>query len=176
MRPAARVGLALAALLSSPLNGTATGVKVVPPPPAPALELHQRDGSALSLSDLGGKVVVVDFWASWCAPCQRSFPALDTLYRERHGDGLEVLAVNVDEDRRPAEKFLSSRPHAMPVFLDPGGVAPRAFRVEAMPSTYVLDRQGRIRFKHAGFTDADAAALAREVDGLLSEEVVPATR
>jgi thiol-disulfide isomerase/thioredoxin len=121
------------------------------------------------LSDFKGKVVLIDFWASWCRPCQSSFPKLDALYRQRHRDGLEVLAINVDEERPRAEEFLERRPHEMPVFFDPKGHAPDAFQVEGMPSSYLVDRRGRIRFKHVGYTSAVGSAYKREVDELLSE-------
>jgi len=146
-----------------------TGVSQ-PAPDAPAVELRGPEGETVRLADFKGKVVLVDFWASWCAPCQASFPMLDRLYRQRHSDGLEVLAINVDEERQAAEAFLAKRPHAMPVFFDPKGHAPEAFRVEGMPSSYLLDRRGRIRFKHVGYTSSVGAAYEREVDALLAEE------
>jgi thiol-disulfide isomerase/thioredoxin len=139
-------------------------------PQAPPIELRGPEGETVRLSDFKGAVVLIDFWASWCKPCQSSFPMLDKLYRERHHDGLEVLAVNVDEDQQEAQAFLHGRPHEMPVFFDPKGHAPEAFKVEGMPSSYLVDRRGRIRFKHEGYTSAIAAAYAREVDALLSEE------
>ena len=139
------------------------------PSPAPDVELQRADGGTVRLSDLKGKVVLVDFWASWCGPCKLSFPALDAVYKHRHQDGLEVLAVNVDEDRRSAEEFLKDRPHDMPIFFDPRGRAPAAFRVDGMPSSYLLDRRGRIRFKHVGYTAAIGSAQAREVEVLLAE-------
>jgi cytochrome c biogenesis protein CcmG/thiol:disulfide interchange protein DsbE len=141
-----------------------------PPAEAPAIELREAGGEPVRLSDFKGKVVLIDFWASWCGPCRSSFPMLDALYRQRHRDGLEVLAINVDEERQQAEEFLERRPHEMPVFFDPQGHTPEAFRVEGMPSSYLVDRRGRIRFKHVGYTSSVGAAYEREVDELLAEE------
>lgn len=160
-------GLAGALLLFLPAAGQADR----PPEAAPPVELRDGAGRVVRLADLRGRVVLVDFWASWCGPCEASFPVLDDLYRRRHGDGLEVLAVNVDEERRAADRFLARRSHQMPVFFDPKGVAPEAFHVEGMPSSYLLDRKGRIRFRHVGYQSSVGPVLEREVAELLAEEV-----
>ena len=93
--------------------------------PAPQIEVQARDGKRVRLADFRGKVLLVDFWASWCGPCKTSFPVLDTLYRELHPRGLEVLAVNVDERRDDAEEFLRSRSHGCWWLSTPRGVPPR---------------------------------------------------
>src|SRR5690242_10519370 len=79
--------------------------------PAPDVALRTADGDTLQLSAYKGKVVLVDFWASWCVPCKTSFPALDAIYREYEAHGLEVFAVNLDDDRRNANAFLAAHPH-----------------------------------------------------------------
>ena len=168
MRRPPLASLIVATMLAWPAAGTAARRDA--PVPAPAIELPGPHGDRVRISDFRGKVVLVDFWASWCGPCKLSFPALDALYRRRHADGLEVLAIDVDEDRRQAEEFLEGRPHEMLVLFDPAGRAPAAFHVEAMPSSYLVDRQGQIRFKPVGYTAAVAAAYEREIDTLLSEE------
>jgi peroxiredoxin len=136
---------------------------------APNVTLRPASGDPLHLADLRGHVVLVDFWASWCPPCQKSFPALDTLYRRLHTRGLDVLAVNVDEHGKDADAFLTEHPHTMPVFLDPHGDAAKAFHIAAMPTSVLIDRAGRIRFTHNGYTASVDAAYEREISALLKE-------
>ena len=135
----------------------------------PTLELRTSDGAIMRLADLRGRVVLIDFWASWCPPCKASFPALDALYRDLHKSGLEVLAVNVDERPRDADAFLAAHPHTMPVLLDPKGAAATAFNIRGMPSSVILDRAGDIRFTHMGYTERTLESMRRELSTLLSE-------
>jgi thiol-disulfide isomerase/thioredoxin len=114
-------------------------------------------------------VVLVDFWASWCAPCKESFPVLDSLHEELNSEGLEVVAVNVDEDRKSAQAFLAGRSPSLTVLFDPEGRMPEAFKVEGMPSSFLIDREGLVRFRHMGFTTQTRADLRREVSILLKE-------
>jgi thiol-disulfide isomerase/thioredoxin len=115
-------------------------------------------------------VVLVDIWASWCAPCKASFPSLDGLYQELGPEGLEVLAVNVDERREDALDFLRNRPHHMRVVLDPQGRVPEAFGVTAMPSSFLIDRNGIVRYRHTGFNRTTLETYRREIATLLGEE------
>jgi thiol-disulfide isomerase/thioredoxin len=145
------------------------GVWLLAAGPAPEVELHLADGTSLALSSYSGKVVLVDFWASWCGPCKKSLPALDQLYREYRDRGLEVIAVNVDEDRKAALQFLEGRSSGMHLAFDPKGVAPRAFGVEGMPSSFLIDRKGAIRHSHMGYTEKTLAAYRDEIEALLRE-------
>jgi cytochrome c biogenesis protein CcmG, thiol:disulfide interchange protein DsbE len=141
--------------------------------PAPSIEVGGPDGQPVRFADLKGKVVLVDFWASWCGPCKASFPALDALYRELRLRGFEVLAVNVDERRRDADQFLTQHAYEMRVVFDPRGRAPEAFGVQAMPSSYLIDRRGNIRFAHTGYTARVLDAYRREIEELLREKSDP---
>ena len=136
---------------------------------APELRLPASDGGTVNLADFRGRVVLVDFWASWCAPCKASFPLLDALRRDLQPKGVEVLAVNVDERRRDMDAFLADRSHSMPILIDPKGVAAQAFGVQAMPSSFVIDRSGKIRFAHAGYTATTVQRYREEIAMLLAE-------
>jgi cytochrome c biogenesis protein CcmG/thiol:disulfide interchange protein DsbE len=137
--------------------------------PVPSVLLHRADGTAVRLEDFKGKVVLVDFWASWCVPCRASFPALDALYQRERDRGLEVFAINVDEQRKAADAFLAGRPHVMPVIFDPKGESALAFNVRGMPSSVLIDRTSHIRFTHMGYSTAVFDSYQHEIDLLLSE-------
>jgi thiol-disulfide isomerase/thioredoxin len=113
------------------------------------------------------KVLLIDFWATWCPPCRLAMPQLDTLRKSRATEGFEVLAINVDEDVDAASRYLSERPVSYPVLHDPAGDCPRSFGLEAMPSTYVIDRARRVHAVHLGFRRGDEAALRDLVDAAL---------
>src|SRR5690349_10498741 len=136
---------------------------------APNITIVSADGGAEHLSDLAGKVVLIDFWASWCIPCRTSFPAVDALQRELGPKGLVVIALNVDEQRKNADAFLAERPHVMRVAFDQKGQAAQAFSLQAMPSAVVIDRGGRIRYTHMGYTEKTVAQYRAEVLELLGE-------
>ncbi|MFN8645032.1 MAG: TlpA disulfide reductase family protein [Candidatus Binatia bacterium] len=137
--------------------------------PAPAIELPAEAGAPVALASLKGKVVLIDVWASWCVPCKAAFPAYDEMYRKYKDRGFEVLAVNVDEKRADAEKFLRDRKHVLKVVFDPKGEAPLKFKVRGMPTSFLVDKRGNIRFAHEGFTAKDIALYRRRIDALLAE-------
>jgi DsbE subfamily thiol:disulfide oxidoreductase len=159
---AVAVAVALVTLVSA-------GPAAAPPKTAPNVALQTADGETVQLSTYRGKVVLIDFWASWCPPCKTSFPALDSLYREYQPRGLEVLAVNLDERRRDAETFLGDHPHHLTVLFDPKGASPVAFGVKGMPSSFLIDKAGTIRFTHMGYSGNVDDSYRREIAQLLAE-------
>jgi len=159
------VGGAMAAAL---LLG-APAARAIEGKPAPDVVLPDAKGATVRLSAFKGQVVLVDFWASWCPPCRASFPALDALSHEYETKGVVVLAINVDEKRHDADLFLNAYPHTMTVLFDPKGQSPLAFGVRGMPSSFVIDRAGNIRFTHMGYTANVAEQYRQEIARLLSE-------
>lgn len=135
--------------------------------PAPALEAPQLDGTPLALQSLQGKVVYVDFWASWCAPCREALPALDALYRKHSASGFTVVAVNVDTDRDAALAMLKRTPVSYPLVFDPAGVWPETFGLRGMPSGYLLDRTGVVRFIKTGYQARDLPKLVAAIEAEL---------
>lgn len=136
---------------------------------APDITLTAISGKTMRIADLKGQVVLLDFWASWCIPCRKSFPEVDALHRELQPKGLAVIAVNVDEQQKNAYTFLEKYPHTMTIAFDPKGAVAEAFKLEAMPSTMIVDRSGHIRFSHQGYTEKTIGQFRSEVLQLLAE-------
>ena len=137
--------------------------------PAPDFQLPTRDGGTVRLSDLKGKVVYLDFWATWCPPCRRSFPWMNTL-QERYGkDGLVVVAVSLDHSHKNMDRFLKQTRPTFVIAFDREGKVGDAYHVQAMPTSYLIDRQGRIRLIHQGFRQRDTGKLEQAIEELLAE-------
>lgn len=134
---------------------------------APALSAPQQDGATFALESLRGRVVYVDFFASWCAPCAEALPALEALYRKHGDNGLTVVAVNVDTERAAALKMLRRIPVSYPVVFDPAGVWPETFGLRGMPSGYLLDRDGVVRFIKTGYQAKDLPKLVAAIEAEL---------
>jgi len=128
-----------------------------------------RDPDFTELSSLQGKVVYLDFWASWCAPCRQSFPWMNELQKQYADRGLVILAVNLDHDRLDADKFVRRLAPAFPIRFDPDGDWARHFGVHGMPTSVLVDRTGKPRFTHIGFRNADAAQYEQQIQQLLAE-------
>ena len=136
--------------------------------PAPAFILPVLGGGApVSLDQHKGKVVFVDFWASWCGPCRQSLPLYDKLNTELASQPFTVLAINLDEDDAQANAFLKEHPVHYTVLRDPAGDVPKTFGVLGMPTSYVIDQHGIVRAHHSGFNPSDIDTLRKEVHDLL---------
>lgn len=123
----------------------------------------------LNLAAYKGKVVYVDFWASWCGPCRQSFPWMKSLYESKAKDGLVIIAVNVDQEKKLADAFLSEFSPSFKIVFDPAGKLATDFKVAGMPSAYIIDRDGKPRFKHIGFHLEKREQYEQEIQSLLDE-------
>lgn len=146
--------LLLALLVLLPLAGFNTSAQAAP---------------ELDLASLKGRVVYIDFWASWCGPCRQSFPWMKDMDAKYGKDGLSIIAINVDQEKAKADAFLAEFQPAFKVLFDNSGELAGQFKVQTMPSSYLLDRSGKPRFKHMGFHDAKRADYEKEITQLLSE-------
>jgi thiol-disulfide isomerase/thioredoxin len=129
-----------------------------------------KDGKEISLSVLKGKVVYLDFWASWCRPCALSFPYMNELSKKYRSDGLELVAVSLDESKDEANSFLSQHPVDFSIAHDPEGECPKAYGVQTMPTSYLVDRKGNLRYTHRGFNSTDRNEIDAAVIKLLQEK------
>jgi cytochrome c biogenesis protein CcmG, thiol:disulfide interchange protein DsbE len=136
--------------------------------PAPAFALRNARGDILSLESLRGQVVYVDFWASWCGPCRRSFPWMNEMQRRYAGRGLAIVAINVDSNPADAARFLERNPAQFAVAYDPAGATPLTYAVRDMPSSYLIDARGKVVAVERGFRDERKDALERRIQALLA--------
>jgi thiol-disulfide isomerase/thioredoxin len=138
--------------------------------PAPDFSLTSiNDNKTIALKDYAGKVVYLDFWASWCAPCRASFPLLNELQHKYKDKGFEVLAINLDDDLASVEKFKKICPVDFTLLRDEKNQAPQSYKVQAMPSSYIIDKKGDIRHIHRGFKKGDISIIEQQIVQLLSE-------
>ena len=126
-------------------------------------------GVPFQLNQLRGRVVYLDFWASWCVPCRLSFPALDQLHMKYRGRGFEVVAVNKDAVAADIRRFLARIPVGFTLVVDPDDKIIGAYQVKSMPSGYLLDRKGRVRYVHEGFRSDSAGQIEAQIVDLLKD-------
>ncbi len=139
---------------------------------APEIAIRTQAGNDFKLSSLIGKVVIVDFWASWCGPCRLGMPFLQELHEKYKDKGLEVVGINLDAKQENIEKFiekLSTKP-SFTLLWDPKGTTPTAYKVSGMPTTLFIDKKGIIRYRHIGFKEEDKGTYRKLIEQLLSEE------
>ena len=156
----------LAALVAVAWSASATDGS----PPAPEFKLVNRAGGEVSLSSLKGQVVMINFWASWCGPCRQEFPALDQIYSKYKPMGFQMVGINVESEKTDAEHFLGKTPVSFPILFDPENKVSGSYGVNAMPTTFLVDRQGKLRWQHRAYKPGDEAKYIEQIRAMLREK------
>ncbi|QYK01627.1 TlpA disulfide reductase family protein [Shewanella psychrotolerans] len=153
------LGVILPSLLSLPISAE----------PALTQSVQNAQAKTTTLEEFKGKVVYVDFWASWCGPCRKSFPWMNAMHAKYANQGLAVVAINLDSDKALADKFLALLPAKFHIRFDPEGDAAAAFDLQGMPSSYIFNKQGQLVQSHVGFFEEYANQYEQELVTLLKE-------
>lgn len=178
--PALALGAGIAILLllpSQPGTGAATGADLAGSPqpiprtgaPAPDFQVMSLEGKPVSLQDYRGKVVLVNFWATWCIPCRSELPDLSQAYREHQDHGFVVLAVNVKEGEEQVRRFLEEIPVPFPVLMDTDGKITNRFAVTALPTSFFVDADGVIRGVFIG--NLNKGAVVKKLEQMAANRV-----
>jgi peroxiredoxin len=136
---------------------------------APAFQLSSAGGGALSLADLKGQVVLINFWASWCGPCRQEMPVLEQLYKKYKAGGFTLLGVNVEPKSADAASFLQSTPVSFPIVFDADSHVSKLYEVSGMPSTVIVDRKGTVRYVHHGYKPGEESEYLDQIRTLMRE-------
>lgn len=161
IREVIALSLVLAGLLSPAISSAEL---------AKDFSLAGMENSTVNLQNFRGKIVYLDFWASWCAPCRQSFPWMDDILAKYQAQGFEVLAVNLDSSKDDAEEFLLDNPVDFLVAFDPDGGTPEAYGVKGMPSSFLIDRNGEIVSSHIGFNSSYKQEFEQTLKQLLEQQ------
>lgn len=137
--------------------------------PAPDFTLKSSNGKNIKLSELRGQVVMVNFWASWCGPCRQEMPLLEQLYKKYQPMGFTLLGVSVDENTDDATKFLKGVDVSFPILFDNESEVSGLYRVDAMPTTVIIDRNGKVRNIHLGYKPGVEEGYQQHIRALLKE-------
>lgn len=135
---------------------------------APDIDLPTINGN-IQLESLKGKVVYLDFWASWCVPCKKSFPWMNQMKQSYAGQGFEILAINLDKDKKLADEFLKGMDVNFEVAFDESGKSASEYKLRGMPSSYLIGRDGRVHASHIGFREKDKEQLEQAIKNLLNK-------
>lgn len=159
----------LSSLAGSPRPDSPPGPSVQVGSVAPDFTLKTYGGEEVTLSDLRGKVVLINFWATWCPPCRQEMPSMERLYQRMEGKPFEMLAINVEEDAREALKsFLQKTPHSFPIPIDSNKQAQELYRVYRFPETFVVDPNGVVVDHILGARDWATSETIEYLDSLMT--------
>jgi len=137
--------------------------------PAPDFTLKSASGENIKLSELRGQVVLINFWASWCGPCRQEMPLLDQMYQKYGPLGFTLLGVNVEQDTKDAERMLKDAPVTFPILFDAQNQVSQLYDVTAMPSTVLVDRDGKVRYMHKGYQPGYEDEYQTQIRALVRE-------
>jgi thiol-disulfide isomerase/thioredoxin len=135
----------------------------------PPIGLADTSGEAVDLEALRGKVVVVDFWASWCGPCREEMPVLEALHKKYQEDGLVIVGVNIDRNRKKMNNFLKGFPVTFRIVPDPKLEVAARYEPPSMPTSYFIGKDGTLRYMHEGFHEEDVSEIESRLQVLLAE-------
>ena len=141
--------------------------------PAPELKANGLKGAPKTLADYRGKVVLLNFWASWCPPCLREMPSMERLWQKMTGRPLAIVAIDSAEAEDEVNAFLSKMKLSFPILLDPDGSNTKRWKVFALPTTFLLDAEGRVRYVLTGPTEWDEGEALAVIESLLAETHAP---
>jgi len=133
------------------------------------ISMNDKDGNPVALESFKGSYVMIDFWASWCVPCRKSFPWMNTVQAKYQAQGFSVISVNLDADYALAQKFLQENSASFTVIYDPKGKLAKYFKIKGMPSSMLIGRDGKIKQRHTGFFTKKIPQYQQEIEQLLSE-------
>ncbi len=136
---------------------------------APDFTLKSRSGENIRLSDLRGQVVMLNFWASWCGPCRQEMPILEQLHKRYGKLGFTVVGVNVEQDTSKAIAYLRDIKVSFPILYDNTSKVSKLYNVNAMPTTVMIDRNGKMRFKHEGYKPGYEKDYKKQIKQLIRE-------
>lgn len=162
MRAGIRITALCSALFVSSLTGASSAL-------APTFSLPSRAGDNVSLDQLKGKVVMLNFWASWCGPCRTEMPLLEQMHKRYSALGFTMVGVNVEADTKDAERWLKDMQVSFPVLFDRDSKVSKLYDVSAMPSTVFIDRKGNVRYLHKGYKPGDEGEYLNQIRALLKE-------
>jgi peroxiredoxin len=137
--------------------------------PAPSFTLNDLTGQQVALSKYKGQVVMLNFWATWCGPCQQEMPLLDQMSKKYKPAGFTLIGVNVDKEAPPVKALLDRKPVSFQVLLDPTNSVSKTYHVDEMPSSVIVDRKGQIRFIHRGYKPGDENEYQDRIRQLIRE-------
>lgn len=131
--------------------------------------LPSRSGENVRLAELQGEVVLVNFWASWCGPCRKELPKLEEMHQKYKDLGVTILGINIDETRELSQKLLKDVEVNFPVLYDHDSEVAEPYNIQAMPSTFIIDKSGNFRYLHLGYQDGYELAYEEQIKKLMRE-------